>query len=111
MKYLESYDVSKDTYKRRNARGDAGHVTMASLFGPENRNDDTTLRLSLPNGVVLACPLSIKSNVNGVVEMKSFDIVLACQTSSGDVQTIQFQFDQCILQGSEQYHCNNIILQ
>jgi hypothetical protein len=74
---------------------------MSSLFGPENRNDDKTLRLSLPNGVVLACPLSIKSNVNGVVEMKSFDIVMACQTSSGDVQTIQFQFDQCIFKQVE----------
>ena len=89
-KYMEVLDVQKYRYKR-----DTQNNTLLSLFGSEECYNDGMLRLSLPNGVILACPISIKSNDDG--KLKSFDIAMGCQTNNGEVQLIQFAFDQCKL--------------
>ena len=75
---VEVLNVQKYRYKREDVRNDEAVLdALLSLFESrsERKEDDSMLHLSLPNGVILACPLSIKSN-DDTRDMKSFNITL-----------------------------------
>jgi len=67
-----------------------GKGAVASLLGSsDDEGDSDILRVALPNGVVLACPLSIWS---GKQPSKSFNIVMGYRRKHGQVQIVQYSF-------------------
>jgi hypothetical protein len=94
-KYAEVLGVQKYRYKREDASDNETTDTLLSLFDSRSRNkkDDNMIHLSLPNGVILACPLSIKSS-DGSAMVESFGIAMGFQNSAGTVQVIDFGFEE-----------------
>jgi hypothetical protein len=95
-KCVEVLNVSRHKYKSIDSGvNEEVDNTLMSLLGSKESDNCHMLRVSLPNGVALACPISIKSDDGGI--LKSFDISMGCENSNRDVQVIEFKFEQCKL--------------
>ena len=60
---------------------------LSRLLGGTTDNDDAerVLRVVLPNNVMLVCPFYFD-------DKRPFLILMACQTKSGELQVVEFQF-------------------
>ncbi|KAL7481536.1 hypothetical protein ACHAW6_007217 [Cyclotella cf. meneghiniana] len=94
-KYSEVLNVAKYQYKRKDPPRDEVHNTLLCLLGSKEHSNDNMLRVSLPNGVILACPLCVKSDDG--TNVKSFNIAMGYQNRKGEVQVVEFEFERCKL--------------
>jgi hypothetical protein len=64
---------------------------LARLLGSPGEKGKEILRTVLPNGIVLACPWSIR-------DKPMFTITMGCRHECGQVQVIEFTFQDAALQ-------------
>jgi hypothetical protein len=95
LKEMQSWTVASEvaeilSVSRGYEWSDPSHV-LTRLLGTPSEKEEDTLRIVLPNGVILACPWSIR-------DKPRFTITMGYCRKCGRVQVVEFKFQDAVLQ-------------
>lgn len=87
----EIQEISSDTYRRYEGDGEDISCVLKQLLQGETHSMKENKQVSLPNGVVLSCPLSIKREEH---EMRGLRIMMGHERECGRIQTVELEYDE-----------------
>ena len=87
----EIQEISSDTYRRYEGDGEDISCVLKQLLQGDTHSMKENKQVSLPNGVVLSCPLSIKREEH---EKRGLRIMMGHERECGRIQTVELEYDE-----------------